>query len=71
MCKHCCRLFIRYDYKKLIGESCLGLSVKLLMKCIQCIADKMMRYLRDNNANLQEEDTYGVVSTPIQETDEQ
>ena len=69
MCKHCWQLIIRYDYKKLIGRCCL---VKLLMKCVQCIADKMMKYLRDNNANMQqEEDTYGIISTPIQETDEQ
>ena len=69
MCKHCWQLIIRYDYKKLIGESCL---VKLLMKCIQCIANKMIKCLRVNNANLlQEEDMYGVISTPIQETDEQ
>ena len=72
MCKHCWQLITRYDYKKLIGESCLDLSVKLLMKCVQCIANKMMKCLRDNNANLQqEEDTYGIISTPIQETDEQ
>ena len=35
----------------------------------------MMKYLRDDNETLQqqqeEEDTYGVVSTPIQATDEQ
>ena len=40
------------------------------MKFVQCIADKMMKYLGDDNAYLQQqEDTYGVVSTPIQATD--
>ena len=43
------------------------------MKYVQCIDDKMMKCLRDNNVKLQQqqEDTYGVISTPIQETDEQ
>ena len=42
------------------------------MKCVQCVANKMMKCLRDNNANLQqEEDTFGIIATPIQETDEQ
>ena len=70
MCKHCWQLIIKF--KKSIGKSCLDLSVKLLMKRVQCIADKLMKYLRDNNTNMQqEEDIYGVVSIPIQETDEQ
>ena len=38
------------------------------MKCIQCIADKMMKYYNANLQQQQEEDTYGVISTPIQET---
>ena len=70
MCKHCWQL-IRCGYNKLTGRCCL---VKLLMKCVQCIIDKM-KCLRDNNANLhqqqQEEDTYGVVATPIDATDDQ
>ena len=71
MCKHCWQLIIRYDYKKLIRRCCL---VKLLMKCVQCIADKM-KCLRDISANLhqqqQEGDTYIAISPPIQATDEQ
>ena len=71
ICKHFWQLFIRCSYKKLTGRCCL---VKLLMKCVQCIADKMMKYLRDINANLhqqqQEEDTFGVVATPIEATDQ-
>ena len=71
ICKHFWQLFIRCGYKKFIARCCLDLSldlsVKLLMKCVQCITDKM-KCLRDNNANLQQqqEDTYGVISTPIQ-----
>ena len=71
MCKYCWQLIIRY--KRSIRKSCLDLSVKI-MKYVQCIDDKMMKCLRDNNVKLQQqqqEDSYGVISTPIQETDEQ
>lgn len=77
----CWQLIIGYDYKMLIVKYCLDLSVKLLIKCVEYTADKIMKYWRNDNANLQqqqqqqqgEEDTYGVISesAPIQETNEQ
>lgn len=77
ICMHYWQLIISNDYKKVIGRCCICPSVKFLMKCVyciadmmkcvQCIADKMMEYLGDIIANLQEED---IISTPIQATDE-